>query len=82
LRGERFVDIHAIIKESLKASVERYSLKDLEGFTTYKRKIDLPVASISRRALECALELKEIASSHLYLKIRFNWFRIIIRTIV
>ena len=62
LRGERFVDIHAVIKESLKASVERYSLKDLEGFTAYKRKIDLSVASISRRALECALELNEIAS--------------------
>jgi uncharacterized protein len=62
LRGERFVDIHAVIKESLKASVERYSLKDLEGFTTYKRKIDLPVAGISRRALECALELNEVAS--------------------
>jgi len=62
LRGERFVDIHAIIKESLKASVERYSLKDLEGFTSYRRKVDLPVAGVSRRALECALELSEITS--------------------
>ncbi len=62
LRGERFVDIHAVIKESLKASVERYSLKDLEGFTSYQRKIELSNASMSRRALECALELKEISS--------------------
>jgi predicted RecB family nuclease len=62
LRAERFIDLHAIIRESLKASVERYSLKDLEGFTDYKRKIDLPIASASRRALESALELKELSS--------------------
>jgi predicted RecB family nuclease len=62
LRGVRFIDLHAIIKEGLKASVERYSLKDLEGFTSYKRKIDLPIASASRRSLECALELNEISS--------------------
>ncbi len=62
LRGLRFIDLHAIIKEGLKASVERYSLKDLEGFTTYKRKIDLPLAGASRRSLECALELNELSS--------------------
>lgn len=62
LRGLRFIDLHAIIKEGLKASVERYSLKDLEGFTTYERKIDLPLAGASRRSLECALELNELAS--------------------
>lgn len=62
LRAERFIDLHAVIKESLKASVERYSLKDLEGFTPYTRKIDLPLASASRRALECALELNELPS--------------------
>ena len=62
LRGLRFIDLHAIIKEGLKASVERYSLKDLEGFTDYERKIDLPLASASRRSLECALELNELSS--------------------
>ena len=62
LRAERFIDLHAVIRESLKASVERYSLKDLEGFTDYKRKIDLPIAGASRRALESALELKELPS--------------------
>jgi predicted RecB family nuclease len=62
LRAERFIDLHAVIRESLKASVERYSLKDLEGFTDYRRKIDLPIAGASRRALESALELKELTS--------------------
>ncbi|MBA4056990.1 MAG: nuclease, partial [Marivirga sp.] len=60
LRAERFIDLYAVIRESLKASVERYSLKDLEAFTTYERKVDLPVASMSRRALESALELNEL----------------------
>lgn len=62
LRGERFIDLHAVIKESLKASVERYSLKDMEGFTSYLRKVDLPIASASRRSLESALELNEVSS--------------------
>ena len=62
LRAERFIDLHAVIREGIKASVERYSLKDLERFTDYTRKIDLPVAGASRRALESALELKELAS--------------------
>jgi predicted RecB family nuclease len=62
LRGQRFIDLHAIIKEGLKASVERYSLKDMERFTAYERKIDLPLAGASRRSLECALELGELPS--------------------
>ena len=62
LRAERFIDLHAVIREGLKASVERYSLKDLERFTDYIRKIDLPIAGASRRALESALELNELAS--------------------
>jgi len=62
LRAERFIDLHMVIRESLKASVERYSLKDLEQFTTYERQIALPAAGFSRRALERALELNEVAS--------------------
>jgi predicted RecB family nuclease len=62
LRAERFINLHAVIKEGLRASVERYSLKDLELFTSYQRKIELVVAGTSRRALESALELNEISS--------------------
>lgn len=57
LRSERFIDLHAAFKESLIASVERYSLKDLEKFTTYTRKIELPDANVARKNVECALEL-------------------------
>lgn len=60
LRAEKFVDLHAVFKEALLASVERYSLKELEKFTKYTRKIELPVASMGRKAVECALELNEI----------------------
>ncbi|MBL7840165.1 MAG: TM0106 family RecB-like putative nuclease [Cyclobacteriaceae bacterium] len=60
LRENKFVDLHAIVKEALLASVEHYSLKTLEELTPYKRKIDLPIASIARKNVECALELNEV----------------------
>jgi predicted RecB family nuclease len=62
LRGERFVDLYAIAKEAIRASVEHYSLKDLERFTPYLRKIALPLASSARRTVEFALELNDRAS--------------------
>jgi predicted RecB family nuclease len=57
LRAERFVDLHAVFKEGLLASVETYSLKALEKFTKYVRKIDLHAASSARKVVEIALEL-------------------------
>jgi uncharacterized protein len=62
LRAERFVDLYAIFKEALLASVERYSLKTLEKFTRYTRKIELHDASTARKNVECALELNEFKS--------------------
>jgi uncharacterized protein len=59
LRAERFIDLHAVFKEALLASVERYSLKDLEKFTKYTRVADLHDASRARKVLESALELSE-----------------------
>jgi uncharacterized protein len=62
LRGERFIDLHAVFKEALLASVERYSLKELEKFTHYTRKVDLRDAGMARKAVEYALELNEFKS--------------------
>ncbi len=62
LRAEKFIDLHAVFKESLLASVERYSLKDLEKFTTYTRKVELHDASVARKSVEVALELNEFKS--------------------
>ncbi|MEJ0034062.1 MAG: TM0106 family RecB-like putative nuclease [Bacteroidota bacterium] len=62
LRAERFIDLHAAFKESILASVERYSLKDLEKFTTYTRVVELRDASIARKNVEVALELNAFSS--------------------
>jgi uncharacterized protein len=61
LRAERFIDLHAVFKEALLASVERYSLKDLEKFTKYTRNVELHDASVARKSVEVALELHEFA---------------------
>jgi len=59
LRAELFVDLHTIVKHSLRASVETYSLKDLEQFYGLARLQDLRAATASRRALEWAIEMRE-----------------------
>lgn len=62
LRAERFIDLHAVFKEALLASVEVYSLKELEKFTTYTRLVQLHDASVARKAVEVALELHDFKS--------------------
>lgn len=56
LRGGVFIDLHSIIKQSLIASVEQYSLKDLEQFCNYRRVVELADASKARHVIEHALE--------------------------
>ncbi|HYR41433.1 MAG TPA: TM0106 family RecB-like putative nuclease, partial [Terriglobia bacterium] len=60
LRAGVFVDLYGITKQSLRASVESYSLKDLEVFFGFQRKTDLRDARTSLRNLECALELNQV----------------------
>src|SRR5437667_2152226 len=60
LRAGIFVDLYGITKQSLRASVETYSLKDLEVFFGFVRKTDLRDARTGLRNLECALELNEV----------------------
>ncbi|MDE0350543.1 MAG: TM0106 family RecB-like putative nuclease, partial [Gammaproteobacteria bacterium] len=55
LRGGAFVDLHQVVKRSVLASVERYSIKDLEPFFGYAREQDLREASESRRVVEAAV---------------------------
>jgi predicted RecB family nuclease len=62
LRAERFIDLHAVFKEALLASVESYSLKELEKFTKYTRKVELHDASKARKAVEVSLELYDFNS--------------------
>ncbi len=62
LRAGLFVDLHAVVKQSVRASVERYSIKDLESFYDYTRQLSLREASKNIRLLERALELDQLDS--------------------
>jgi uncharacterized protein len=57
LRGRIFVDLHTVTKQSVRASVEQYSLKEIEKFCDYRRKILLTEANPARHFIEHQLEL-------------------------
>jgi len=57
LRAGLFVDLYAVVKHALRASVEQYSIKDLERFYGFTRSIDLRDARTNLRLVESALEL-------------------------
>jgi len=57
LRAEVFVDLYAVVRHSVRASVEKYSIKDLEPFYGFKRSVPLRDAGTNLRVVERALEL-------------------------
>ena len=57
LRAELFVDLYAVVRHSVRASVERYSIKDLEPFYGFTRSVPLGDATTNLRVIERALEL-------------------------
>lgn len=59
LRAEVFVDLHTIVRHALRASVESYSIKELEPFFGLQREQDLREATASRRAIEWAIEMRD-----------------------
>src|SRR2546426_5280137 len=54
-----FVDLHAVVKQALRASVEEYSIKKLEALYDFKRAADLDDAGVNLRVVQRALELEE-----------------------
>ena len=56
LRAELFVDLLTSTRQALWASVEKYSIKDLEQFYGYTRDVELREANTNRHALELLLE--------------------------
>src|SRR5690606_28341499 len=50
LRNDVLVDLHTVVRQSLRASVETYSLKELEVFHGFKRQIEKRDAA---RAMQC-----------------------------
>lgn len=59
LRGGVFVDLFQVVRQGLRASVESYSIKDLEPFYEYTRERALPDAIKARVSLEAFLSLGE-----------------------
>lgn len=59
LRSETFVDLYRVLRQSLIASVERYSLKDLEPFFGFEREMDLRSVSKPKNTFEFLLEIKK-----------------------
>lgn len=56
LRGGRFVDLYGVVRQGLRAGVERYSIKSLEPLYDFVRTVSLPEASRALRVMEHALE--------------------------
>jgi uncharacterized protein len=57
LRAGLFVDLHAVVRQGIRASLESYTLKNLEQFCGYTRAIALEEARPAIASLEAALEL-------------------------
>lgn len=56
LRSNTFVDLYTVVRQSVRASVEKYSIKDLEIFYDYERKMDLRELSSHKSQLELLLQ--------------------------
>lgn len=61
LRGQLFVDLYQIVRHALRASVESYSIKQLEPFYGFARATALPAANAALLRLQSHLELGDSA---------------------
>ena len=61
LRGRVFVDLHRVVRQGLRASVESYSIKKLEPFYGFARDVDLTAATRALVGFEARLESGEAA---------------------
>jgi uncharacterized protein len=61
LRAGAFVDLYTVVRQSLRAGVERYSIKNLEPLYGYVREVDLEDARRHLQAMELALETDRFA---------------------
>ena len=62
LRGLVFVDLFSVVRNAMLASVESYSLKKLEPFFNFERKVSLREANIALTRISAGLELDDIPS--------------------
>ncbi len=59
LRAGLLVDLYGVVRRAVRASVERYSLKDLEAFFGYERAVPLPEANRALTHVQTCLELAD-----------------------
>jgi uncharacterized protein len=57
LRGQVFVDLYAVVRHALRASVENYSIKNLEPLYGYERDVRLQRANHALARMQAYLEL-------------------------
>lgn len=60
LRAGKFVDLYGVVRQSIRASVEKYSIKDLEQFYGYVREMDLRTLSKLKATYEFLLETNKL----------------------
>jgi predicted RecB family nuclease len=63
LRSGTFIDLYGVVRQAVRASVEKYSIKDLEKFYGYVREIDLREVSKHKSMYEFLLETKKTAEA-------------------
>ncbi|HLJ28571.1 MAG TPA: TM0106 family RecB-like putative nuclease [Candidatus Angelobacter sp.] len=61
LRASIFVDLHSVVKQSIRAGVEQYSLKALEQVYGFFRDVRLGEVGFAKRSIEHCLELERAA---------------------
>ena len=62
LRAEKFVDLYAVVRHAVRASVESYSIKKLEPLYAYTRQVVLTDASKSLAKVQACLEIGDTAN--------------------
>src|SRR5260370_34195209 len=62
LRGRVFVDLYQIVRHAIRASVESYSIKELERFFGFERTTKLEDASRALATIQTCLELNDAAA--------------------
>ncbi|MBM0108657.1 TM0106 family RecB-like putative nuclease [Steroidobacter sp. S1-65] len=62
LRASLFVDLYAIARQSIRASVESYSIKNLEPFYDFQRHVPLVEVRSALSKLQARLELNDAAA--------------------
>ena len=63
LRGRVFVDLHRVVRQGVRASVESYSIKRLEPFYGFVRRVDLLAATRALIRFEVRLESGDAAAA-------------------